>query len=117
MADWDNLITYLAEKDSYSKLRSIHNGAIMYDYSNPKISHISVQTNDISSIPLWRKNYQKPVIIDECGYEGNIPWFWGQLSPETLVSRFWEGIAKGGYVSHGETYLTHVRTQSAGRRE
>lgn len=110
MADWDSLIAYLAEKDPYARLRSIHNGAIMYDYGNPQISHVSIQTNDISSIPLWRKNYQRPVIIDECGYEGNVPWSWGQLTPETLVSKFWEGIVKGGYVSHGETYLTHIRT-------
>lgn len=108
--DWDDLITYLAENDPYSRLRSIHNGVAMYDHSNPLISHVSLQTMDVSSISRSRETFQKPVIVDECGYEGNVPWFWGQLTPEALVSRFWEGVTQGGYVSHGETYLIHVNT-------
>jgi hypothetical protein len=45
------------------------------------------------------------VVIDETQYEGNIPESWGSLTPQMMVSRFWEGTVRGGYVGHGETYL------------
>jgi hypothetical protein len=109
--DWNSLITHIADKDPYDKLISIHNGIAMYDHKHPLISHASIQSNDIKSIPIWRKNFQKPIIIDECGYEGNIPWFWGQLTPEALVAKFWEGVSLGAYVSHGETYLEFINTE------
>jgi hypothetical protein len=47
---------------------------------------------------------RSPVVVDECGYEGNIPYAWGNLSAQELVHRFWLGTAHGGYVGHGETY-------------
>ncbi|MFN2130331.1 MAG: DUF5605 domain-containing protein, partial [Anaerolineae bacterium] len=53
----------------------------------------------------WRELYRKPVIVDECGYEGDIERRWGNLTPQEMVNRFWEGTARGGYVGHGETYL------------
>ena len=49
--------------------------------------------------------YGKPVVIDECGYEGDIDQGWGNLSGQELVRRCWEGAVRGGYVGHGETYL------------
>jgi hypothetical protein len=52
-----------------------------------------------------KKKYNKPVVIDECGYEGNIHMRWGDLSPEEMVIRFWLGFTQGGYVGHGETYV------------
>jgi hypothetical protein len=59
----------------------------------------------IHRVPAWRKKYNKPVVIDECGYEGNIHMMWGDLSPEEMVFRFWLGFTLGGYVGHGETYV------------
>lgn len=44
-------------------------------------------------------------MVDECGYEGDIDWGWGNLTAEELVRRCWEGAVRGGYVQHGETYL------------
>ncbi len=44
------------------------------------------------------------MIVDECGYEGDIGMPWGSLSAEALVECFWLGFAVGGYVGHGETY-------------
>ena len=29
----------------------------------------------------------------------------GNLTPQEMTRRFWEGMARGGYVGHGETYL------------
>ena len=45
------------------------------------------------------------MVVDECGYEGDIHMSWGDLSPEEMVDRFWLGFASGGYVGHGETYV------------
>jgi hypothetical protein len=56
-------------------------------------------------VPAWRKKYGKPVVIDECGYEGDIHMMWGDLSAEEMVLRFWFGFVLGGYVGHGETYV------------
>jgi Domain of unknown function (DUF5605) len=47
----------------------------------------------------------KPVVIDECAYEGDIDWGWGNISGEEFIRRCWEGAVRGGYVGHGETYL------------
>ena len=47
---------------------------------------------------------QKPVIYDECKYEGNIPQGWGNLDAKTMTGRFWLGTMSGCYVGHGETY-------------
>jgi hypothetical protein len=44
-------------------------------------------------------------MVDECGYEGDVEFNWGNLTPQELVNRFWEGTVRGGYVGHGETYL------------
>jgi hypothetical protein len=51
-----------------------------------------------------RKKYGKPVIYDECQYEGNIPESWGKLTAEEMVHRFWQATVEGAYCGHGETY-------------
>ena len=45
------------------------------------------------------------MIVDEVGYEGNIDFGWGCLTAQELTRRFWEGCMRGGYLSHGETYV------------
>jgi hypothetical protein len=49
--------------------------------------------------------YKKPVVVDECCYEGNLPYNWGNITAQEMAHRFWEGFSRGGYVGHGETYL------------
>ena len=107
MEDWDRFFQIIQEKDPYQHLRSIHNCGEFYDYSKPWVTHVSVQYQgiDFSKIIEWRKKYRKPVIVDECGYEGNIHRRLGSLTPQEMVRRFWEGICRGAYVTHGETYL------------
>jgi hypothetical protein len=53
----------------------------------------------------WREKYQKPVVMDELGYEGDIQHGWGNLTGEEMLRRFWEAACRGGYPGHGETYL------------
>src|SRR4029450_5478430 len=53
----------------------------------------------------WRHQWGKPVVVDECAYEGDIDMTWGNISGEEMTRRFWEGAVRGGYVGHGETYV------------
>jgi hypothetical protein len=105
MADWDRFFRIVQESDPYQHLRSIHNGHIMYDHSKPWVTHQSIQRWDLEQVRTWREQHQKPVVVDECCYEGNIWQRWGNISAREMVHRFWLGTAHGGYVGHGETYL------------
>lgn len=108
--DWDRFFHIIQRYDPYQHLRSIHNCLKLYDHGKPWVTHCSIQRVDTfrtaENTDEWRKLYQKPVVIDECAYEGNINWGWGNISGEELTRRFWEGFVRGGYVGHGETY-TH----------
>jgi hypothetical protein len=90
--------------DPYDHLRSVHNCRPFYDHGKPWVTHCSIQHKDLQKVPEWMQQYGKPVVVDECGYEGDIPRRWGALSAEEMVQRFWLGFACGGYVGHGETY-------------
>jgi len=105
MADWDRFFRIVQERDPYQHLRSIHNCFVSYDHAKPWVTHLSVQRSDLVLTRSWREQFRKPVVFDECGYEGNISPHWGNLSAEEMVHRFWVGTASGGYVGHGETYL------------
>ena len=105
MADWDRFFRVVQESDPYQHLRSIHNCRGFYDHSKPWVTHQSIQHRDLTLTTTWREGVKKPVVVDECCYEGNIPMAWGNISAQEMVHRFWEGTARGGYVGHGETYL------------
>jgi hypothetical protein len=105
IADWDRYFEILREADPHSRLRSIHHSNVMYDHGKPWVTHLSVQGDDFSKTPEWLATYRKPVIYDECKYEGNINKRWGDISAQELTRRFWLGTVSGAYVGHGETYL------------
>lgn len=105
LEDWKCLFRIVQEYDYGGHLRSIHNSRTWYDFGVPWVTHASIQHNDVRVASEATKQYGKPVIIDECGYEGNLDTRWGSLTPEELVCRIWEGNCRGGYVTHGETYL------------
>ena len=105
MADWDRFFRIVQESDPYHHLRSIHNGTALYDHSKPWVTHVSLQSSDLEKARELVATYRKPVIYDECKYEGNIPRRWGNISARELVRRFWLGTVSGAYVGHGETYL------------
>jgi len=108
-ADWERLAEIVGEEDAFGHLNSIHNCRPFYDYSKPWITHVSVQRVDVyrtaENTDEWRERWGKPVVIDECAYEGDIDQGWGNITGEEMVRRFWEGAVRGGYVGHGETYL------------
>jgi hypothetical protein len=105
MADWDRFFHVVQASDPYQHLRSIHNCRVFYDHAKPWVTHQSIQYRDLTQVSRWREEAKKPVVVDECAYEGDIPMGWGNISAQEMVHRFWEGTARGGYVGHGETYL------------
>jgi hypothetical protein len=106
LEDWDHYIKMFAENDPYNHLRSIHHGAVMYDHTNPLLTHASIQNEETYKAKELRIKYKKPVVFDECRYEGNIPLSWGNLTGEEMVNKFWRGVTNGGFVGHGETYVS-----------
>ncbi|WP_199613677.1 DUF5605 domain-containing protein [Paenibacillus alkalitolerans] len=111
--DWDRLFQIVQQEDPYDHLRSIHNGTrmydpgsvVMYDHGKPWVTHCSIQHWDVTLTAVWHDLYKKPIVIDECCYEGNIPQRWGNITGEEMTRRFWDGVTRGGYVTHGETFL------------
>lgn len=100
----------ISHDDPYHHLLSIHNGSKIFNNTLPWITHASIQNGmaveSPASAELYRDVYRKPVVYDEVKYEGNIPLRWGNLTPQELVFRFWNGTVAGTYVGHGETYLS-----------
>lgn len=109
--NWEAYARVVMGRDSYGHLRSIHNCCKMYDQTRPWITHVSVQRIDVyktaEAVTEWRKEYQKPIVVDECAYEGNINFGWGNITGEEMTRRFWEGCIRGGYLSHGEVYVQY----------
>ena len=105
LADWEEIEEFVAANDPYGHLLSCHNCIAFWDATRPNITHASLQVKGLASLPDWMMRYQKPVMIDECCYEGDLPQFWGSISAREMVSRFWQSYAGGGFCTHGETYL------------
>jgi Domain of unknown function (DUF5060)/Protein of unknown function (DUF4038)/Domain of unknown function (DUF5605) len=108
-ADWDRFFRVVEANDPYAHLRSIHNGTRLYNHTDPRVTHASIQNGsavaDFGRAGLYRDVYLKPIVFDEVKYEGNIPQRWGNITAEEMVHRFWQGTVAGTYVGHGETYL------------
>lgn len=107
--DWQRFAKIICEQDPYCHLKSIHNCNAFYDYSMPWVTHCSIQRQELYKsaelVAEWRERYQKPIVLDEIAYEGNIQHGWGNISGKEMVRRFWEATCRGGYAGHGETYL------------
>lgn len=104
MEDWDRHFQILQNEDPYQHLRSIHEWKSYYDHSKPWVTHISLQERSTQTRD-WVDKYRKPVIMDECYYEGNLPFTWGDITARDMTKQFWDAMTKGGYASHGETYM------------
>jgi len=105
-ADFDFYFQLTQTLDPYGHLRSIHNGHHFYDHTKPYVSHVSIQSHDLYRTSEWLKTYNKPIVYDECGYEGDITHFFGNLTAIEMTHRMMIGFLLGGYVGHGETYDT-----------
>lgn len=112
--DWERFAGIIAEEDHVGHLVSVHNCVTMFDHTKPWVTHCSIQRIDVyktaENTDAWRAAYGKPVVVDECGYEGDIDQGWGNLSAQEVVRRAWEASVRGGYFTHGETYLNESGT-------
>jgi hypothetical protein len=104
MADWDRFFQIVQKYDPYQRMRGIHNCRRFYDHNKLWVTHASIQSSNLANGREWRQEYRKPIIFDECKYEGNIPQGWGNITAQELTHRFWLGTVQGCYVGHGETY-------------
>ncbi len=104
MEHWNEYMHLVQRIDPYNRLRGIHNCRQWYDHSKPWVTHCSIQNSDFRQAKEYRDKYGKPVVYDECRYEGNIPQGWGNISAEQMTRNFWMGSLAGCYVGHGETY-------------
>lgn len=106
MEVWDRFFEIVCTDDPYGHLRSIHNAVFedRYDCSKEAVTHASVQHWDVKQMRAWREMFGKPVVDDECEYEGNTRRNWGNITAREMVHRFWICVCYGGYAGHGETY-------------
>lgn len=102
--DWYEIEKIIVQNDPYGHLLSNHNCLKFYDFSRPAITHCCVQTIAMHKADQWQDEFKKPVVYDECCYEGNIQHEWGNISGFEMVNRFWKACVKGAFATHGETF-------------
>ena len=105
MEQWYEIEEFVASHNPRGHLLSNHNCFRTWDMGRPNITHGSYQVKYLSYIADRIMEHHKPICVDECCYEGNLPEAWGNLSGEEMVARFWMAIASGAYCTHGETFL------------
>lgn len=107
-ADWDRIGTLIQQCDPHGRLRSIHNGTLLFDQSKPWITHVSMQNGVAVETPasaeMYRDPWRKPVVYDEVKYEGDAKYRWADLTGPEMVHRFWCGTIGGTYVGHGDYF-------------
>ncbi|MGN1024579.1 MAG: DUF4038 domain-containing protein [Lachnospiraceae bacterium] len=103
---WKDFAALLRRKDPYGHLLSNHQCITEWDFSDPSTTHVCLQSSAVMRTPLYQERYHKPVLFDECAYEGNLPYNWGNITGRELLHRFWTTSVLGGYATHGETFLT-----------
>lgn len=105
--DWDRLAGIVVANDPVGHPLSIHNWVEVFDYTAEWATHASIQGGGremAQSVSKWRNRWEKPIIVDEFGYEGDIDQGWGNLTAEEVVRRFWEATLQGAFLTHGETF-------------
>ena len=102
---WYEIDEYIAAHDPYHHMLSNHNCFLPYDFERPAITHVSLQHRTMILTEELMAKYGKPVLYDECCYEGNLKETWGSISAREMVHRFWQVTTMGGYCTHGEVLL------------
>ncbi|MDE6974275.1 MAG: DUF5060 domain-containing protein [Lachnospiraceae bacterium] len=104
--DWEDFGRFVAAHDPYGHCLSNHNCMAYWDFSQKEITHCRIQDTNVNEVPELQERYGKPVVFDECRYEGNIIHSWGNISAKEMVRRFWTAVCCGGYCTHGETFYS-----------
>jgi hypothetical protein len=107
LSDWDRLANLVRANDPVGHPLSMHNWLEPFDCSVDWATHASIQGGGFAmgeAVAKWRKRWDKPIVVDEFGYEGDLEPGWGNLTGEEEVRRFWEGAMRGAFLTHGETF-------------
>jgi len=108
LEDWDRLAGIVQAHDPVGHLIGNHNCLAFFDNSREWVTHSSIQRIDVyrtaENVDEWRREWGKPVVVDECAYEGDIDQGWGNITGEEMTRRFWEAAVRGGWCGHGETF-------------
>jgi hypothetical protein len=87
--DWERLAAVVAGNDPAGHLRGIHNCHMFYDNTHQWVTHSSLHRVDryrtTENVEEWRERWGKPVVVDECCYEGNLERPWGNISGQELT--------------------------------
>ncbi|WP_339319522.1 DUF5605 domain-containing protein [Paenibacillus sp. FSL R10-2734] len=108
--DYRQAFRTLRECDYGHHLCTIHGTPSSYNCGAPWLTHISLRHEEPTICSSIILQYEKPVIIDHGGREGNGPERENALTAEELLRRIWEGMTRGGYVTHGEYLYTPQHT-------
>lgn len=103
---WVDLTHFVRMNDPYNHLISNHNCIEFWDFDNEDTTHICLQIKSCNEVSGFIRKHNKPLMVDECCYEGNIAYEWGNISGFEMVNRFWTAVVQGGYCTHGETFLS-----------
>ncbi|MCG5217935.1 DUF5605 domain-containing protein [Streptosporangium soli] len=95
--------TDIQEYDHGRHPLTVH-GPVGTDFGAPWITHASVRHPQARAVSGLVEHLCKPVLIDDCGAEGDVQEPADALYGREMVSRVWEGVCRGGYVAHGEAY-------------
>lgn len=68
-----------------------------------------MQSDNVFLIPKWIEEYQKPVVDDECRYEGNLEFGWGDNSAQGMMDNFWRVILRGGGCPTVVSFMAKVK--------
>ncbi|MBZ3900215.1 DUF5605 domain-containing protein [Streptomyces griseiscabiei] len=101
---WHRTAAVIRAHDPHGHLISVHECIDIWDNAADWVTHCSIQ-KPTENTAEWRSRWGKPVLVDELGYEGDIEHGWGNLTAEDMIRRCWEGVVRGGYVTHGECHL------------
>ncbi|MGW8949517.1 DUF5605 domain-containing protein [Streptomyces sp. NPDC055709] len=112
--DDPEVLAEIREHDYGHHLLTVH-GAIDTDFGAPWITHASLRHDQVRAIAGLVDALAKPVLIDDCGAEGDAPDPDGSLPAQEMLARIWEGICQGGHVTHAESYGPHPWSVCGGR--
>ena len=93
----------IREYDCGGHLLSLH-GEPELDAGAPWLTHLSVATENVRIISRLVDWYRKPVIVDDCGAVGGGPELRDAVPAPEMVTRIWEGLCRGGFVTWRGTF-------------
>ena len=83
---WKDFAACLHEEDPCGHLLSNHQCITEWDFADPNTTHVCLQSSAVMRTPLDQEKFKKPVLFDECAYEGNIPYNWDNITGQELCT-------------------------------